>query len=389
MVDAIDKLRSEGHRIQIFTSKRCSDTKFKQIAIDILFKAGLKVHNVEVDDIHIFFADDNDNENMCDYKKLEFLENNNVDIVVDDKKGNVREFSKLPNTKVLCMATKNNNDFQGDSFTKIYNGNDFYTEVKKIEDEKNNKKSVFSTFVRLGKEEKMQLTTSELKEYYEELKKLCMGLPFNIDKVKKGENYLHIISKTYGEILRRKYNPIIIGKEFIPQDECFQLVSNHRCDKDFKLILAGLQGISWHPLIKVEILDHKAGLLFNLIQSIPVVREDAHSRQNSTIEMLKFLLHDFNVLSFPEGTYTKNVTDDILGPFKGNSVPYISQVLNVYIVPMAITDNYVEGERPIIRIGEPMKVSIDEDINDANKKLWYTMYDLVEKNESMVKKMRR
>lgn len=388
VVEAIKKLRAEGHNVQIFTSKRCVDNKLKENLVEVLLKKGLKKHSVEFDDIHIYFADANDNENICDKDKLEFLKNNPVDIVVEDKKGNVSEFSKLPGIKVLCMATKNNEGINNNNITKIYNGNDLYIEAKKIEDKKNNSQSIFTTFVKLSKDEKMQLTTGELKEYYKELKKFCLGLPFNVDKIKKGEKYLHTISTLYGGMLKRKYNPIVIGKELLPQKEGFHIVSNHRCDKDFKLILAGLQGVAWHPLIKVEILEHKAGKLFELIESIPVVRENAQSRQNATMEMMKYLAHNFNLLSFPEGTYTENVTNDILAPFKGNSAPYLSQVLGIYNVPMAITDNYGEGERPIIRIGEPMKVSLEENISDANEKLWHSVYDLVEKNNALVKKKR-
>lgn len=388
IVDAINQLRSEGHKVHIFTSKRCSETKGKRIAVEVLFKMGLKLHNVEVDSIHVFFTDTKDSENSYDDTKLEYLQNNPVDVVIEDKKGNVIEFSKVPKLKVLCMATRNNKGTKGDNITTIHNGNDLYTEIKKIEDEKNNTTSIFSTFVRLGKEEKMQLSPAELKEYYEELKKLCLGLPFNVDKIKKGETYLRLVSATYGQMLKRKYNPIVIGKELIPQEKGIHIVSNHRCDKDFKLILSSFQGISWHPLIKVEILDHKAGILFDSIKSIPVVREDPVSRKNSTIEIMKYLLHDFNVLSFPEGTYTSNVTQDILAPFRGNSATYIAQVLDRYLVPMAITDTYAEGERPIVRIGEPMKVSIEENIDDANNRLWNKVHDLVEQNNEMVKTMR-
>ncbi|MGE5456537.1 MAG: 1-acyl-sn-glycerol-3-phosphate acyltransferase [Ignavibacteriales bacterium] len=389
IVEAINKLRSEGHNVQLFTSKRCSETKSKRIAVDVLFKMGLKLHNVEVDGIHVFFTDEKDSENSYDVQKLEYLQNNPADVVIEDKKGNVMEFSRIPGLKVLCMATRNNRSTKGDNITTIYNGNDLYTEIKKIEDKKNNTASIFSTFVRLGKEEKMQLSPAELKEYYEELKKLCLGLPFDADKIKKGEIYLRLISATYGQILKRKYNPLVIGKELIPQEKGIHIVSNHRCDKDFKLILSSLQGVSWHPLIKVEILEHKAGILFESIKSIPVVREDPISCKNATMEMMKYLLHDFNVLSFPEGTYTTNITKDILAPFKGNSAAYLAQVLDRYLVPMAITDTYGEGERPIVRIGEPMKVSIDENIDDANNRLWNTVHDLVEQNNQLVKTLKR
>lgn len=388
IVEAINKLRSEGHNVQIFTSKRCSGSTSKRIAVDILFKAGLKLHNVEVDGIHIFFTDNKDNENTSDDKKIEYLENNPVDVVIEDKKGNVMDFSKIPGLKVLCMDTKNNKGIQGDNITTIYNGNDLYTEIKKIEDKKYNTSSIFSTFVKLGKEEKSHLSPTELKEYYEELKKLCLGLPFNVDKVKKAESYFRLISAVYGQVLKRKYNPIVIGRELIPQENGLLIVSNHRCDKDFKLILGALQGIAWHPLIKVEILEHKAGILFDLIKSIPVVRENAQSCKNATVEMMKYLLYDFNVLSFPEGTYTTNITNDILAPFKGNSAPYLAQSLDKYLVPMSITDNYGTGERPVVRIGEPMKVSIEENIEKANDKLWHTVYDLTDRNNHLVKTMR-
>lgn len=387
IVDAINKLRSEGNKVHIFTSKRCSETKGKRIAVDVLFKMGLKLHNVEVDGIHVFFTDTKDSEDSYDDKKLEYLQNNPADVVIEDKKGNVMEFSKIPGLKVLCMETKNNKGTKGDNIATIHNGNDLYTEIKKVEDQKNNTSSIFSTFVRLGKEEKMQLSPAELKEYYEELKKLCLGLPFDVDKVKKGETYLRLISATYGKMLKRKYNPLVIGEELIPQGQNFHIVSNHRCDRDLKLILCGLQGVIWHPLIKAELRDQKIGVLFDSIGSIPVVRSDVYSRKNSINEIMKYLMRDFNILSFPEGTYTTNLTDDILAPFNGNSAIYISQVIDKPILPIAITDTYGEGERPILRIGEPRTVTIEENIDDANKKLWNTMYDMVDKNNQLVKTM--
>ncbi len=375
VAEAIKKLRSEGYIVHIITSKAWALDKVKGKIVRLLFETGLKIDGIEVDQIHYCSL-----ENSA-YDKMKICENLGIDLMVEDKKENVKEITKVNN--VLCMNTNNNQDFECNNIQRVNTFDDIYIELQKRKNNMDKSQSIFNTFKPLSKEERNKLSPSELKEYYVKLREYISSIPFDKKKMEKGERNFGVLYNTLGKTFKTKYKPEVINRELIPEEKGLILVSNHLCNKDMLLILSAIKDVAWHPLIKKEILDDKAGILFKLIESIYVDRKNQRSRKDSTKEMAKILLHNGNVLIFPEGTYNK--TENNLLPFDGVSPVYLSQSLDKHIVPIAITKNYNKGERPIVRISEPLKIGVEEDLEEAKQKLWHIINKMVEENKKHFK----
>lgn len=83
--------------------------------------------------------------------------------------------------------------------------------------------------------------------------------------------------------------------------------------------------------------------------------------------MIQTLLHNGNILLFPEGT--RNRTSPKLLPFKMGAV-YMAQVTGAPIIPIVIKRGI---RHSYITVGEKSYVGILDDLASANKKLWCYM----------------
>lgn len=375
VVEIINKLRAEGKKVHIVTAKGRSLEKVIGKVVRFLFEMGLKINGIKVDQIHYCSNQNSEKE------KVELCKQLSIDLMVEDKKSNVKEISKI--TKVLCMHTKNNRDLKGDNFTRVYNFDEVYTEIKKLESSILKKKNCFINFTHLSREEKEKLSTCQLKEYYKSLREYYLSLPFDVQGLRKSEKNFKIIASAISFVFNAKYKPEIIDEKLITKDNGVIFVANHLCKKDIMLILNILKNRPFHPLSKIELSEGFLGILHDSIKSVYVDRKDKQSRKESIKEMSKILLHNGNVLIFPEGTFNK--TEANLAPFTGVSPVYLSQSLDKHIVPMAITNNYNKGEHPIVRIAEPLKIKVEENLEKANDRLWNVMNDMVEENNKIAK----
>lgn len=163
-------------------------------------------------------------------------------------------------------------------------------------------------------------------------------------------------------IFKLYYNPIIIGKENIPNDGSILIVGNHKHLMDQCLAIISTKRVI-HYMAKKEYFDGKFAWFFKLAGCIPVDRSKKDEMAKSAgLEVLK----NGEVLGlFPEGT--RNKTDKFLLPFKFGAVSMANKT-DSYLVPFGITGDYkFRSKNLTIRFGKPFKA--DDDLEKANKRL--------------------
>lgn len=171
------------------------------------------------------------------------------------------------------------------------------------------------------------------------------------------------------------FNPTIIGKENIPEDDSILIVGNHVNFFDqFHAVISTKRFITY--MAKKEYFDSaKTRWFFKGTGCIPVNRsihdEDA---KGQALEVLK----SGNALGlFPEGT--RNKTDAFLLPFKFGAVS-MAQKTDSYLVPFGITGDYkFRSKNLMVRFGKPFKVN-DMSLEEANDKLYKTVEKLMKQN---------
>lgn len=365
------------------TAKWKADHKFYGPIVRILNELGLYINGVKID--HIEYVS-TDNSHIEKAEVVEILKELGYVIVVDDKKEVVQElenrFSNNPDVKTLCMNTVTNESEKLTSAIRIYNNDDLYVEAKKFIDRITGEESFFSTFEKITREQREKLSPAELKVYYQNLREFYFRLPFDVKKMIKGEKNFKIFASIVSYLYNKKYEINVIGKELIPKDENFIIVSNHLCSKDMLLIATALEGVVWHPLIKKEIFNEPSGFIFKLIDCITVDRNSKQSGGEAINGVVKRLLHGANVLVFPESTYKYKLVspDENIAPFKKGAV-IASQISGRRILPISITDNYDSG-RLFVKINNPMSVEIHDDIEKVNQELQNTVdesYEFIKK----------
>lgn len=176
-------------------------------------------------------------------------------------------------------------------------------------------------------------------------------------------------------IFKFYYNPKVYNKEVIPKDGPILIVGNHKHVMDQCSIIISTKRIV-HYMAKKEYFDGKLAWFFRITGCISVDRsihdEDA---KRSALEILE---SGGAVGLFPEGT--RNKTKEFLLSFKLGTVS-MAQKTGATIVPFGVTGDYRFRSKDLtVRFGEPFKVSKDEDLVEANKRLEQTVGDLMRKN---------
>lgn len=377
MKETISKLRSEGNKIFIITSKACAlEKSIRGFVVRFLFEVGLKIQGIYVDDIE-YCSLQNSGED-----KLRVCRQKKIDVMVEDKWENIETLSR--ELYVLCMDSQNNKEKEfNQNVYRVYDTNDVYVNIQKIIGMIEGTTDFINKHQLKSKDEKRCMDENALKEYYEWLKEYYMLLPFNNRHINRSEQNVRFLAKLYSSYFLCKYNPIIIGKENLTNEKGVIYICNHLCNKDMLFLLYALHNnnTQWHPLIKREILNEKTGLLFEAAYSIFVNRNSQKDRHIATQELAKLLVRGYNVLIFPEGTYNK--TGNNLKNFEGVSHVYLSSVLGKKIVPCALTGDY--HSRPVLRIGEAYLVSNTISLEEALKESYLKLDQLVEQNKQLIR----
>lgn len=196
------------------------------------------------------------------------------------------------------------------------------------------------------------------------------------NKKRKNETAFKFFSPLLRLIFRIYYNPKIINKEVIPKEGPILLVCNHKhvFDQCF-IIMATKRPIRY--MAKKEYFDGKFAWFFRLAGCIPVdrsIHDDA--AKAAALEVLEL---DGAVGLFPEGTRNKT-NDKFLLDFKFGTVS-MAQKTGATIIPCGLTGDYVfRSKNMMVRFGKPIKVGKNDDLAEANEKLYKEMESLMKKN---------
>jgi 1-acyl-sn-glycerol-3-phosphate acyltransferase len=143
----------------------------------------------------------------------------------------------------------------------------------------------------------------------------------------------------------------IVGKEKIPQDRKYLIVSNHRDGNDPIIYIAGMpkERVGW--ICKKEVMDIPCvgKLLLNLC-SLPLERDNLRQEVRIIKKAQDYILDDIcSVGIYPEGT--RNKTENELLPFKAGAFK-VATTTKCPIVVSCITYNYprIHKHKPLIKI---------------------------------------
>lgn len=114
----IDKLKKDGNEIYIVTAR--SEYGLPEELYGKMSE--LTVHWLKKNDVNydkIFFTKDS---------KMQAIEENNIDIMIDDSPKNIKELStKIP---VLCYHAQYNSDIKGENIIRVYGWYDIYEKIQ-------------------------------------------------------------------------------------------------------------------------------------------------------------------------------------------------------------------------------------------------------------------
>lgn len=360
----IRKLKSEGDEIYIVTGRAHTT---EQGLIGALFRKMLyymlKKENVPYD--HMFFCSEKDSE----IEKPKICEENEIDVIVDDKKENVDSMKDV--TNVICRDRIYNRNYDDKAIPRVKNSNQIYNEIRKIKNA--------SSFVKLSHEEVDQMSNEQKIEYYKNLKDYYLDLPFDQIKNNKTEKNYKRLSKVGLFVYDKFVKPTVFNRELVPDDNGLMFISNHNNYYDqFPIISAIGDHRPIHFLTATKMLNMKRGAIYLKTGAVSIDREDKDDRDFAKDQVSKILAHGGNVFIFPEGRTNRG--EDFLLPFHPGAAA-IAQSCGCKIVPVAVTDNYdrKKGE-PCVRFGEPFKVLPTDNVLDATIKMQEIIGQLKQEN---------
>ncbi len=368
----IKKLHKEDNQIFIISSRaKTSENSILGLLMRKLVIHWLKQNNIIYDEI-IFCSVENsstDKFNIC--RKYE------IDIMVEDKKENIQEISKIIPT--LCFATKNNQECTGKNIYRVNNYDEIYVKVNEIKQRVNN------SFVVLNSKQRANLNTNEMLSYYKNLRDYYLNLPYDdLLAEEKKKNELRLIKRLQA-IFNFVYNPINLNSKKLSDYHGVIFAANHLHAFD-PLVLMSNGVADFRLLAKQELQQQKIGRLFEYINSIFVDKDDQFSGEIARNELIKTLLHGNNIMTFPEGT--RNKTQNLLLPFRYGTVA-IAQITGAPIIPCALNNDYhFRGGHLFVNIGDELYVHPTDSLTDANQRLKNEILQLlleIKENENRVK----
>lgn len=200
------------------------------------------------------------------------------------------------------------------------------------------------------------LSFSEKRAYYDDLRKKCMALDNN--QLHFGQNLIKLIYPLF-----RKYKLEIQGEENIPKDSCVLFVANHSNSHDIFTAyeIFSLLKRKGSVMVATDCLTFPTTEIFNLSNATLLDRNIKEERQNSVLELSSKLLNGNDGLIFGEGTWN-------LHPVKTmhniqNGAAKVSNIAQVPIIPVIFEyiekDDFVSSDselfdKCIIRFGKPL-----------------------------------
>ncbi len=284
------KLKEDGHKLYVITGRvHTTEEGVRGKLFRKMLLSWLKKNDFIYDEI-IYV-----NENNSAEEKFNACKENNIDLIIEDKKENIEAIKDI--SKIICINAKYNEDVDFNDVVRVDNLDNVYEIINDVL-EKNNKK-----FKLLSNEEMDKLSQDELKKYYEKMKEYYKNKPLDPNLKKQEKNY-KITSKVGIPLFKLVFKPHMFGKENIPKEKKGNIyVSNHLGSLDQFPIISMLGPDSpMHFLAASTLLGLKRALLYTKTGAIFVDRNDPQSRKESKEKMMQILLNGGNVFLFPEGT---------------------------------------------------------------------------------------
>jgi 1-acyl-sn-glycerol-3-phosphate acyltransferase len=180
--------------------------------------------------------------------------------------------------------------------------------------------------------------------------------------------------------LMKKYN--VIDREALPAENGMIICYNHRDYWDIPIICSIMGTRQVIALVKSELKKQLSGVILNFIGAIFVNRENPENRKRAKTMLMNLVENGSNVSLSPEGT--RNKTNAILLPFAGHGAVSIAQKTGKPIITFAISKCGAKGKQRLIRICCPLFISADEDLNEANDRLYNRLYQALLENDKVI-----
>lgn len=370
----VNQLKKEGNKIFIITGRvhTTKNNALGNIFRKMLVK-WLEDNNVEYD--QIVYCD----EKVSAQDKFDVCNQLGIDVMLEDKMDNIEKLKDI--CKVICFDAKYNEELDDKDIPKVSSFEEAYNQIKIMEPN-----IISKQFQVLSGIERKDLSTQEKIEYYENLKKYYMQLPYDYEEIKKLERNYKICYNVGMPIFNLLYKPVVINQELIPEGNGYIFVSNHLGSLDQFPIMSAIGNRPIHFMAASTLYNLKRGILYRNTGSIFVDRESSDSKQAVTQLMNQILVNDGNIFIFPEGT--RNRTEKYMLDFKKGAVS-IAQTTGAKIVPFAVNNNYNRNGDPlIVRVGNPISVSPEDDIDEKTELLKETIGTMIWENMELEEKIK-
>ena len=226
-------------------------------------------------------------------------------------------------------------------------------------------------------------STSQKKEYYEYLRKLCLSIHGN--KLKFGQDLIKVVYP-----FLRNYKIEIDGEENIPKDSNVIFVVNHSNSHDIftSYEFLSLLGRKGSVMVATDCLDRITTGIFDISNATLLDRNNKEERRNSVLELSKKIIDGNDGVIFGEGTW--NLHPTLPMHVIQNGALKISLVTQVPIIPTVV--EYIEVDNPVktdaelfkkcvIRFGKPILSRYDtslieqsdnirEEMSIIRKQIW-------------------
>lgn len=296
--------------------------------------------------------------------KVEACRENNIDIMIEDKKETAIAVEKRTKAKSFLFASRNNDDMKNKDIPRFVNFDDLYLGIRK-----HGEKEKFEV---LHREEKEKMTPIERENYYKAYREYLISHIYDEKITRKREKNLKRVIKYGKYIFDRFVKYEVINTDRIPKEEGVIFTTNHRDMLDLPSLMRVLGLRPYHPMLKAEFLDTIAGGVLTDLGGIFVNRNDKSIREQARETAAKRVLTGSDLMLCPEGT--RNRTDQVLLQFDFGAVS-IAQNTGRPIYPCVI---YRSNNHRIINIGKPIEVDVHDDLEEANKLLYNTKLKLLE-----------
>lgn len=239
------------------------------------------------------------------------------------------------------------------------------------------------SFKRISTKKIKSLSIEQRKEYYENLRKYYLSLPYDEnERIKKEKHFLQV-AKVLVTTIDVLYQPKFVGFE-TPIDRIdgkgLIYVCNHLTSLDqFPIISAIGKDKPLIILAKDTLLKLKRGRIYQYVGCEFVNEKDIKSQITVLRRLSQSILRGKDVLIFPEGT--RNSTAEYMLSFKGGPTT-IAQETGTKIIPCAINENYklFKKNNLYVRRGHELIVTPDDDRELANEKLEEAVRTLIWEN---------